>query len=194
MTPAAADPERATVEVGEAPYILEGSEGSKVVPVTLTRRGHRGPRIEVHIETTASENTPQATPGSDYDPEPGTVVFPAGARDGAVLTFNVPVYDDAESERYREWFDVIVRSQDATVARERVPAAIYDNEPSGETDACHCFISGIKVYGCVPGTECEKCCSLNATGVRLRCKERGELATVFATGAGAAAGGGALAT
>lgn len=31
-------------------------------------------------------------------------------------------------------------------------------------EACHCFISGIKIYGCVPGTACDVCCDPLPTG------------------------------
>lgn len=172
--PSFAGPEAPSVEVGDANGLV-ASEGDKL-HVALTRRGHPGPAIEVHYRT--EERPPgegSAVSGTDFMPTSGTVVFPAGAKDGAVLAFNVELIEDSDSEQ-DERFNVIVESDDAMVSEPVTEALIDDDDVAPEP--CHCYISGVKVFGCVPQTACQVCCT-EPTGVRLTCKDKARMAALF---------------
>jgi hypothetical protein len=37
------------------------------------------------------------------------------------------------------------------------------DDPPPPPEACHCFIGNVKVYGCVPQTDCDHCCRVGAS-------------------------------
>ena len=175
--PALAEPAPGSASVDVK--VVSGHERWTVpVTVELTLRGDPGRAVHVRYDT-ADQQTPgpsgypPATARHDYEPTSGTVVFPARARDGDVMSFAIPVLSDVVSEG-TEAFDVVLESDTAALSASRPEAVISDDAP----EACHCFISGVKVYGCVPETACSVCCT-DPVGVRLTCKQTARLVAMF---------------
>jgi hypothetical protein len=90
--------------------VVEGDAGTRnlVIPITLTQSAATDAPVSAHWSTVAKS----ATAGSDFTPASGTLVIPAGKRQG---TITVPVLADLLSEGTESFQIVVDHATNATI-------------------------------------------------------------------------------
>lgn len=141
---------------GVAVFVLR-REGPVGEPVTVDVSTQDGPRGQSWVDGpywayAQDEAAVASNAAGDYLPARQSVVLPRGVKHVEVP---VRLTDGGRHFGGGEVFSLRVSSVVADVATPVAEATI--SRPLGPAEACHCFVSGIKVYGYVPFTACSAC-------------------------------------